>query len=200
MTEDTQIQQELAVRDQLIAEVKPIKTDEDRQQANEMRVQVKGWLDSFTRHEKRVCDPQYQAWKNSKRWFAEQRKPVEELDSALMRELKADRQRQQEAQRKEQERQNRLSQKRHDRAQASGKGTPVPTPVAPIVQDTGKREEVEGGKVVWIDNYVPHVVDEAQIPREYLMPDMQKLRAAAKAGIEVPGVQRVNEQTQRILR
>lgn len=33
------------------------------------------------------------------------------------------------------------------------------------------------------------VVDESKLPREYLMPDMQKIRQAALAGTEIPGVE-----------
>lgn len=33
------------------------------------------------------------------------------------------------------------------------------------------------------------IVDEAKLPREYLMPDMQKIRQAALAGTQIPGVE-----------
>lgn len=195
---DEQIQTALVERDSLIIEVSPIKTDDDRQRYNAARVAVKGWLSGFMVHEKRVCDPQYQAWKNSKAWFAEQRKKVEELDAALGKELQADYIRQQAVIAKEQARLDALEQKKFDRAVAKGKPTPLPVPVAPIVQNTGKSVETDNGKVTWIDNYVPEIYDEKAIPREYLMPDMAKLNAAAKAGIEVAGVKRVNKPFQRM--
>lgn len=198
--EDAQINEALVARDALSVDVRPIETDEDRIQANSMRVRIKDWLAEFVKHEKRVCDPQYQAWKNSKAWFAEQRKPAEDLDAALSRELQADRQRQLEATAKEQARLNALAQKRFDNAIAKGKPTPLPVPVAAIVQDVGKTVEVDGAKVTWIPNWVPEIYDEKAIPREYLMPDMAKLNAAAKAGIEVAGVRRVNKPFQRVSR
>lgn len=67
-------------------------------------------------------------------------------------------------------------------------------------QDVTKRVTTDTGTVTWVDNYVPVIVNESLIPREYLCPDMAKLKAAAKAGIEVPGVRRVNEPYQRVTR
>lgn len=197
---DEQIQTALVERDSLIIEVSPIKTDDDRQRYNAARVAVKGWLDRFTATEKDICDPIYRAWKNAKDRFKEGRKPAEDFDAALSRELQADRQRQLEATAKEQARLNALAQKRFDNAVAKGKPTPLPVPVAAVVQDTGKSVETDSGKVTWIDNYVPEIYDEKAIPREYLMPDMAKLNAAAKAGIEVAGVKRVNKPFQRMSR
>ena len=197
-TVEPQVQQALTIRDELIVEVRPIQTEEDRQWANQTRVEVKRWLDGFGAIEKEICDPIYRAWKNAKDRFKVGRAPAEAFDKALEDELRADRLRQQAAIAKEQKRQNDLAQKRFDRQQASGKGTPLPEPVAPIVQDTGKKVQVEDASVSWVDNWVPQIVDESLIPREYLMPDMTKLKAAAKAGIKVDGVRRVNEPYQRV--
>jgi hypothetical protein len=194
---DSQIQQALALRDELIVEVRPIQTDDDRQQANAIRLRVKDWLDRFNVIEKDICDPVYKAWKNAKERFKEGRAPAEAFLSKVDAELQADRSRQLAAQAKEQQRQNDLAQKRIERAQASGRVLPIPVAVAPIVQDVGKKVVTENGAVTWVDNYVPQVVDETKIPREYLMPDMKKLTAACKAGIEVPGVLRVNQPFQR---
>jgi len=197
---DQEIQTAIAERDSLIIEVSPIKTDDDQLRYNAARVQVKDWLTRFAVVEKDICDPIYRAWKNAKDKFKEGRKPAEDFDAALERELKADRIRQMEALAKEQARLNALAQKRFDNAVAKGKPTPLPVPVAAVVQDQGKSVETENGKVTWIDNWVPEIYDEKAIPREYLMPDMTKLNAAAKAGIEVPGVKRVNKPFQRVSR
>jgi hypothetical protein len=190
-------QQALALRDELIVEVRPIQTDDDRQQANAIRLRVKDWLDRFGVIEKDICDPVYKAWKNAKERFKEGRAPAEAFLSKVDAELQADRSRQLAAQAREQQRQNDLAQKRIERAQASGRVLPIPVAVAPIVQDVGKKIVTESGAVTWVDNYVPQIVDETKIPREYLMPDMKKLAAACKAGIEVPGVLRVNQPFQR---
>ena len=197
--EDTQIQHELAVRDQLIVEVQPIKTDEDRQQANAMRVRAKDWLAHFEVIEQGICSPIYQAWKNAKDRFKQGRAPAEAFVAAIDKVLRDDRILQEAERAREQKRLNDLAQKRFDRAQAAGKATPFVVPVAPIVQDVGRKVEMEDGtKVTWVPNYVPVVVDEKLIPREYLMPDMTKLKSACKAGIEVPGVRRVNEPYQKV--
>jgi hypothetical protein len=192
MTE-TDEQQALALRDSLIIEVQAIKTDADRVELTTARQNVKGWLDSFTAIEKAICDPVYKAWKNAKNRFAEGRAPAEKWLEAADRELRADRQRQLAAQAAEQKRQDDLAAKRRERAEAAGKVLPIPVAVAPIVQDTGRRIETEAGTATWVDNWVPRIVDESLIPREYLMPDMAKLKAAVKANIKVPGVERVNE-------
>ncbi len=194
---DEAIQTAIVERDTLIIEVLPIKTDDDRLRYNAARVQVKDWLARFTVVEKDICDPIYRAWKNAKDRFKDGRKPAEDFDAALERELRADRQRQLEAQSKEQKRLNDLAQKRFDNAIAKGKPTPLPVPVAAIVQDTGKRVDVGGKTLTWVENWKARVVDESLLPREYLMPDMAKLNAAAKANIAVPGMVRVNEEFQR---
>jgi len=197
---DQEIQTAIAERDSLIIEVSPIKSDDDRLRYNAARVQVKDWLARFAVVEKDICDPIYRAWKNAKDKFKEGRKPAEDFDAALVRELQADRQRQLEAQVKEQARLNALAQKRFDNAVAKGKPTPLPVPVAAIVQDQGKSVETENGKVTWIDNWVPEIYDESLIPREYLIPDMAKITALVKANVEINGVRRVNRPFQRVSR
>tara|TARA_R110000751_G_scaffold48916_1_gene108693 strand:- start:462 stop:1046 length:585 start_codon:yes stop_codon:yes gene_type:complete len=49
------------------------------------------------------------------------------------------------------------------------------------------------------DTIEPILEDESKLPREYLMPDMQKIRAAAKAGIGIPGV-RLERKTSIVVR
>jgi len=198
--DDTQIQHELALRDEMITAVQPIKTDDDRLAVNGMRVKVKEWLARFNEGEKRVCDPVYRAWKNAKDEFKQGRAPAEIFLAGLDTELLLDRRRQDEAKAKEQKRLDDLAQKRFDNAVAKGKPTPLPVPTPAIVQDVSKTIVTEAGKVTWIDNYVPEIYDEQAIPREFLTPDMAKITAAAKAGIKVDGVRRVNKPFQRLSR
>ena len=120
-TDEQQVQQALALRDELIVAVKPIKTDEDRLALTTARQNVKGWLDNFKGVEAAICDPIYKAWKNAKNRFAEGRAPAEKFLESLDGELRADRTRQLAAQAREQQRQNDLAQKRIERAQASGR-------------------------------------------------------------------------------
>jgi len=200
MVDDTQIQHELAVRDQFIFEVKPITCDGDREALTRAYVHVKDWLDRFTVIEKDMCDPIYRAWKNAKDRFKEGRAPAEKFKDSIDHELQADRRRQQEAIAKEQKRLNDLAQKRFDRQQAAGKPTPLPVPVAAIVQDTGKRVATDDGTVTWVDNYVPVIVNADLLPREYMVPDWAKLKAAAKAKLPIPGVAYQNEPYQKVTR
>ena len=194
---DEQIQRELELRDQLIAEVQPIHSDAERMQANNARGYAKDWLVRFHDAEQRVCTPIYKAWRNAKDEFKVGRAPAEAFLAALDSELLADRMRQKAAEAKEQKRQDALAQKRFDRAQSQGKPTPLPVPTPPIVQDVGKTVATETGKVTWVDNYVAEIYDESRIPRTFLAPDMAKINAAIKASIEVDGVRRVNKPFQR---
>jgi len=188
----------LAIRDQLIVEVRPIQTDDDRRQANAIRLRVKDWLDRFAVIEKDICDPVYRAWKNAKDRFKEGRAPAEAFLAKVDAELQADRSRQLAAQAKEQQRQNDLAQKRIERAQASGRVLPIPVAVAPIVQDVGKKVVTEAGTVAWVNNYSAEVYDVSKLPREYMVPDMAVLNGMAKAQAPEPaGVRWVNHPFQR---
>ena len=202
MTEtiETQIQVLEQETSALTFDVKPIVTADDRTRYNEARIAATDQVKRVEKVEAEICDPLYKHWKHVKAMFTQAKAPAVALIEAIDRELRADRVKQQQLIAAEQARQNKLAEKRFERQQASGKGTPLPAPVAPIVQDTGKKIVTEAGAVTWVDNYVPQIVDEAKIPREYLMPDMTKLRSACKAGIEVPGVLRVNEPFQRTTR
>ena len=59
---------------------------------------------------------------------------------------------------------------------------------APRAKGTYAKETIE-----------PILEDESKLPREYLMPDMKKIRAAAKAGIGIPGV-RLERKTSIVVR
>lgn len=48
--------------------------------------------------------------------------------------------------------------------------------------------EAKSGTVTFKEVRVPKVVDEAKVPREYLVLDMVKIRRDALAGVEIPGV------------
>jgi hypothetical protein len=197
---DEQYNALVVARDTIIGPIKAIETQEDRERCNAARLSIKDWLGRFDSFADSVVKPMWAAYKNAKARFDEAKAPAVKFDAELERVLREDRVKQLEAQRKEQERLNNLAQKRFDRAQAAGRATPLPVPVASIVQDVGKKVETQAGTVVWVDNWKPQIVNESLIPREYLMPDMKKLAAACNAGIEVPGVLRVNEPFQRASR
>ena len=180
--------------DDIVAQWVPVKveTAEQVQKVTEVMVLGQRYIKNLNDQDDQFCKPLYDHWKFMKGEFTKRRKPVEQVVDAAKAALSDYRRREVEAQAAEQKRLNAQAQKRFDRAQASGKGTPLPVPVAPIVQDTGKRVETALGTTTMVDNYLPEIMDETKIPREYLVPDMAKLKATCKAGIEVPGVQRVN--------
>lgn len=65
---------------------------------------------------------------------------------------------------------------------------------APLAVATPKVEKVEG--VTKRDNWRFRIVNEELIPRKYLVPDLKRIGAIARAGkdlIEIPGVQIYNE-------
>ena len=194
-TIEPQVQQALTTRDELIVEVRPIETEEDRQLVHALRDRADEWLKDFNVHEDRVCKPQYDAWKNSKRWFAEQRASVEKFFARLDAALKEDRRKQQEKIARQQKRENANSVKRHERAQASGKGLLFPGPVAPIVQDEGKRVEVAGKKKTWVPNWKGQIIDAAAVPRDLCSPDAKLILARIDSGVrEIPGVHIYNDE------
>ena len=181
----------------LTFEVKPIATAEDRVRYNEALDAIEAQVKRIEVIEGEICDPLYKHWRHVKAMFTKAKAPAMQMLAAINGELKADRERQRLAVAKEQERQNKLALKRYQRAQESGKGLPLPGPIAPIVQGEGKHIVVGGRTKTWVENWKAKVVDESLLPREYLMPDMVKLNAAAKANINVPGMVRYNAEYQR---
>ena len=187
-------------KDEIVAQVLPakIETEEQKVTATEAMVLCDRYIKLVDAKDEQFCAPLYRHWKMQKGEFSKLRTPVEKVRDGFKKLLSECRAREVAAQAAEQKKLNDAAAKKYERQvekyQESGKGLPpLPGPVAPIVQPVGKRVETEAGETVWIDNYVPQITDEAKLPREYLMPDMEKLKAACKAGIEVPGVLRVNK-------
>jgi hypothetical protein len=56
------------------------------------------------------------------------------------------------------------------------------------VQDVQKTIHTDEGKTMTRKHKVVEIVDESKLPREYLKPDVVKINAAAKGGVEIPGV------------
>ncbi len=56
------------------------------------------------------------------------------------------------------------------------------------VQDVQKTQHTAEGKTMTRKIKEVQIVDESKLPREYLMPDKIKINAAAKGGVEIPGV------------
>ncbi len=86
-----------------------------------------------------------------------------------------------EKERKEQERLQKLAQKRFDKAQESGKPTPFPVPIAPVVQMVEKTVQTEAGKITYVAQRKPMISDITKVPYFYqevqiLQPDMKALQ------------------------
>lgn len=71
---------------------------------------------------------------------------------------------------------------------------------APVLAPVFKHQEVEKPKgVSYRDNWKFKITDEAKIPREYLMPDQQKIAGVVKAmkkKTEIPGIEVYNDPIQ----
>ncbi|HHW15742.1 MAG TPA: hypothetical protein GXX28_12560 [Firmicutes bacterium] len=118
--------------------------------------------------------------------------PLDRVDQILRDKVLAYRREQERRRREEEERLRKLQeaeQKKLER-KAEKKGLEPPPPPAPVVvAGPARTVSADLGKatirVVWDFE----IVDQSQLPREYLIPDITKIRAAVKAGVrEIPGV------------
>lgn len=120
--------------------------------------------------------------------------PLETADSILRGKVLTYRQEQEKIRRAEEERLRKLQQEEQRRieAEAIEKGEVAvftPPPPAPVIQQQAKTVSGDYGavsaKLVWDFD----IVDEAQIPREFLLVNDKAIRAAVKAGVRnIPGV------------
>lgn len=116
--------------------------------------------------------------------------PLQKLRDTLLSELQVYRNSVREAQAKEQARLDRLAEKRMERAEAAGKPSPLPEPVAPLVTGPLKSIETEEGKSSFVKHWHFVVTNPALIPQEYWDINESRLNAVAVALKEktvVPG-------------
>ncbi|MCL6611204.1 MAG: siphovirus Gp157 family protein [Peptococcaceae bacterium] len=124
--------------------------------------------------------------------FKEYTQPLERADTLLRGKILAYRQEQERKRREEEERLRKLAEKEQKRLekQAAKNGMPAPPPVVvPSQPPAAKTIQSDMGaaqvRMVWDFE----IVDETQIPREFLMPNVPAIRAAVKAGVRnIPGV------------
>ena len=124
-------------------------------------------------------------------------RPIKEAENYLELQIRKYRQRIEDARRKEQDRLQRLQERREERAEAAGKPSPIPEVIAPLVTGNIKTVETVNGKVSFRTDWKAEIVDEAKLPREYLMPDVIKINAVVKAQrgtIQIPGVRIYTEE------
>ena len=117
--------------------------------------------------------------------------PLKKLDTNILSELQTYRDGVRTAQAKEQARLNKLADNRAAKAEAAGRPSPLPEPVAPLVSGPPKSLETDLGNTSFRTDWKAELVNPSLLPREYLMPDETKINAvvrASKGSIQIPGV------------
>jgi len=118
--------------------------------------------------------------------------PLDRADATLRAKVSAYRAEQERIRREEAERLRKLAEKEQARLerQAAKKGVPAPPPI-PVPTPPAPPKTVAGeyGSMTARKEWRFDIVDEAQVPRQYLVVDEARIRAAIRAGIrEIPGV------------
>lgn len=118
--------------------------------------------------------------------------PLDRADKTLRDKVLSYRQEQERKRREEEERLRKLAEKEQARLEkkAEKKGEPTPPPIiVPTIEGPAKTVQADYGTASIKQVWVHEIVDEQQIPREYLMVDEKKIAAVVKAGIRnIPGV------------
>lgn len=124
--------------------------------------------------------------------FKQYAAPLDRADTLLRGKILAYRQEQERKRREEEERLRKLAEKEQKRLekQAAKNGMPAPPPiVVPSPPPMAKTVQSEMGAAQVRTVWDFEIVDETQIPREFLMPNVPAIRAAVKAGVRnIPGV------------
>ena len=81
--------------------------------------------------------------------------------------------------------------KAEEEAAAANQPAPEPAPIAKVAPIAAAETvtRTDAGTVGMVEHRSARVVDLAQIPREYLVPDMAAINAAVRAGTHVPGTE-----------
>jgi len=118
--------------------------------------------------------------------------PLDRADTILRKKVLEYRQEQERKRREEEERLRKLAEKEQARLEkkAEKKGEPAPPPIiVPTLDGPAKTVQADLGTASVKQVWTYEIVDENQIPREYLMVDEKKIAAVVKAGVRnIPGV------------
>ena len=118
--------------------------------------------------------------------------PLDRADAALRAKITAYHAEQERLRREEAERLRKLAEKEQARLEraAAKKGIPAPPPIpVPTPAAVPKTMTGEYGSMTTRKEWRFDITDEAQVPRQYLVVDEARIRAAIRAGIrEIPGV------------
>lgn len=124
--------------------------------------------------------------------FKQYNTPLDNADRTLRGKVLAYRQEVQRKAREEEERLRKLAEKEQKRLEkkAEKKGEPAPPPIVmPTIEAAPKTIQADMGTATTKTVWDFQIVDESQIPREYMVVDEKKIRAVVKAGVrEIPGV------------
>jgi hypothetical protein len=120
--------------------------------------------------------------------------PAEEADVIVRGKILAYRQEVAERERKEQERLNRLAEARMERAEKKAEETGAPVP-APIIPSVVSYQDKTIGSVTARKVWSYRIVDEAKVPREYLIVEPTLVRKAVREGArDIPGIEIFEEE------
>jgi len=174
------------------ANVLVVANDKGMADATEMLSWIAGAKKRFEEKRKALVKPLNDHVKTINSMFKEYTAPLEAADSTLRGKVLNYRREQERIRQEEEERIRKLAEKEQARLeeQAAKKGAPPPPPM-PIPQVQEQARTVRGdlgtvsAKKVW--DY--EIVDERQIPPEFMMVNEKAIRAAVKAGVRnIPGV------------
>lgn len=125
-------------------------------------------------------------------WFKSLAAPLDTADALLRQKVLAYRQEQERKRRKEEERLRKLAEAEQKKLakQAAKTGAPLPPPIPiPVMPAQPKTTQSTLADVTTKTVWDFEIVDEAKLPRQYLMPNEKAIRAAVKSGIRsIPGI------------
>lgn len=139
-----------------------------------------------------ASQPHHETWKMILAEFNELSAPIkgrEAMVKEAIEEYNAEQKKKADDERKRQERLARERQEREDVRAEKEEREPIEHKPPPVPEPPKTMRADSGAKVTMRKQRTFEIVDEGQLPREYLTPDMQAIRKAVNAGVtEIPGV------------
>lgn len=172
-----------------------IENAKDMEKASEMRAQLKAYEKEVTAKKEAITKPMNAALKAVRSMFSPLEDRIEETLNTINRAM-IDYQ-------TEQKRISDAEQEKIAQRIGQGKGKlKLETAVEKMKEvDTPDKQVVTAsGGTEFIDTPCFEVTDVSLLPKEYILPDLVKIRAAMKGGIELDGVRYWNEQRPRNMR
>lgn len=161
----------------VVAKEIAIKTDGDMALAADQLTALNRAADRVEEEKKKITAPLNVALKNARALFAPLEDRLENAIGSLRREMT-----------RYQTAAEAKKAKVADRAAAGKIGLDAASRQIDRLGAPDKVAASNGGAVAFVDHPCFEVTDHTKLPREYLVPDEVKIRAAMKAGTELPGV------------